>query len=389
MNEQRQADIKVVYVPTDKLKPSEYNPRKANQKECDDLKKSIQRFGIVDPIIVNNAPGRKDIIIGGHFRHRMCAELGINTVPVVYVNIPDIEKEKELNVRLNKNSGSFDFDLLANFSEEFLVDVGFDTHELDVIFKGIDDPNEDNVPPIPKSELICKKCGINFYNSNKTRIYCSRKCYFESVVDNYSRKCSNCGGEFTGVKKQKYCSVKCWSEHNRTKIKCLRCGKIFNVENYELKRRKVKYCSFRCYKGEGGKTIIKCEYCKKNIERYKSHIHSDIIFCNNKCKGEWQSINLIGSRNPKWRGGWKKYYGGNWDEQKNKARLRDNCICQICKTKENGKAHDVHHKIPFRIYGLKRYKEANDLSNLITLCNCCHSKIESRQRYSDFVKAKV
>jgi DNA modification methylase len=46
------------------------------------------------------------------------------------VNIPDIEKEKELNIRLNKNTGEFDYDLLANFDEDFLKDIGFDEKEL-------------------------------------------------------------------------------------------------------------------------------------------------------------------------------------------------------------------------------------------------------------------
>jgi len=59
--------MQVKEVPINKLRFSEYNPRQANEKECNDLKASITEFGIVDPIIVNSAPKRNNIIIGGHF----------------------------------------------------------------------------------------------------------------------------------------------------------------------------------------------------------------------------------------------------------------------------------------------------------------------------------
>ena len=47
--------------------------------------------------------------------------MGIKKVPVVYISIPNIEKEKELNIRLNKNTGEFNWDLLADFDEAFLA----------------------------------------------------------------------------------------------------------------------------------------------------------------------------------------------------------------------------------------------------------------------------
>ena len=68
--------------------------------------------------------------------------LGIATIPAVEVNIPDIEKEKELNLRLNKNQGEFDFKLLANFAEDFLTDIGFNSEEIDTIFDWDDESPE-------------------------------------------------------------------------------------------------------------------------------------------------------------------------------------------------------------------------------------------------------
>lgn len=134
--------IQTVYVPIDKLIKADYNPRKWDEKALNDLKHSIKRFGIVDPAIVNIAPKRKNIVIGGHMRIEAAKGLGIKEMPVVYVNLPDLEKEKELNLRLNKNQGEFDFSLLANFAEEFLTNVGFDSEDLDEIFDWEDDSPE-------------------------------------------------------------------------------------------------------------------------------------------------------------------------------------------------------------------------------------------------------
>ncbi|MCK9368596.1 ParB N-terminal domain-containing protein [Candidatus Dojkabacteria bacterium] len=137
-----QEQIKTVYVNIDELIKADYNPRKWDEKALKDLETSIERFGIVDPAIVNSAPDRMNIVIGGHMRIEAAKALGIAEMPVVYINIPDIEKEKELNIRLNKNQGEFDFKLLANFAEDFLTDVGFNSEDLDAIFDWDDDNPE-------------------------------------------------------------------------------------------------------------------------------------------------------------------------------------------------------------------------------------------------------
>lgn len=127
-------DIAIVAVPVSSLKPATYNPRTWNKEQEEALKESITRFGLVDPIIANGVDKRKNIVIGGHFRLKIAKDLGYTEVPVVYVNIPEIEREKELNLRLNKNTGSFDFKLLAEFDKAFLSDVGFSSEEMDEIF---------------------------------------------------------------------------------------------------------------------------------------------------------------------------------------------------------------------------------------------------------------
>ena len=104
----KDTELKVQYINIKKLKPTEYNPRTWDEQATVDLKESISRFGLVDPLLVNNAPGRENIVIGGHFRLKVANDMGIDTVPVVYISINDPEREKELVIRLNKNLGAWD-----------------------------------------------------------------------------------------------------------------------------------------------------------------------------------------------------------------------------------------------------------------------------------------
>lgn len=127
-------NLAITQVKARELKPAPYNPRKWSEEAIAGLIASIKQFGMVDPILVNSAANRHNIVIGGHFRLKVAKDLGYKTVPVVYINIPDEAKEKELNLRLNKNLGDWDYELLAEFDESLLKDIGFDSEELDEIF---------------------------------------------------------------------------------------------------------------------------------------------------------------------------------------------------------------------------------------------------------------
>jgi DEAD/DEAH box helicase domain-containing protein len=67
-------------------------------------------------------------------------------------------------------------------------------------------------------------------------------------------------------------------------------------------------------------------------------------------------------------------YGPGWPAQRDRARARDGYRCQACDVPEQGRAHDVHHKIPFRAFASAG--QANQLSNLVTLCPACHRRAE-------------
>ncbi|MEX0909913.1 MAG: DNA methyltransferase [Candidatus Paceibacterota bacterium] len=173
--------LQVVYVPVDSLKPAPYNPRTWSEDALGQLKESIQEFGTVDPLIVNGAKERKDVLIGGHMRLAALKALGRKEVPVVYLDIPDIEKEKSLNIRLNKNTGEFDWNLLAEFDEQFLSSVGFSSEELDEIFPVEENPTEfDLQKELAKLDIknISVKKG-DVYELDGSRLMCG-----DSTVEN-------------------------------------------------------------------------------------------------------------------------------------------------------------------------------------------------------------
>ncbi len=158
-------NIAITHIPIDDLKLSEYNPRKWSKQQKEDLKESIKRFGQVDPLVCNNAPERMNIVIGGHFRLKVMKELGFKQVAVVYVTIADLEREKELNLRLNKNLGEFDVSLLKDFDESFLADVGFSNEELDEIFQ------IDTTPELFNLKRELEKLNISEVKVKKGDIY--------------------------------------------------------------------------------------------------------------------------------------------------------------------------------------------------------------------------
>ncbi|HEX9029993.1 MAG TPA: DEAD/DEAH box helicase, partial [Anaerolineales bacterium] len=71
-------------------------------------------------------------------------------------------------------------------------------------------------------------------------------------------------------------------------------------------------------------------------------------------------------------------YGPGWAALRQRVRQRDGYRCQVCGVVEQGKAHDVHHKVPFRTFASA--EQANQMSNLVTLCSSCHHKVETNVR---------
>ena len=91
---------KIVQKDINSLIFAEYNPRQLSKADYKNIKDSISRFGLVDPIIINKHKDRKNIIVGGHQRIRIAKDLKFDKVPCVEVDLP-YDKERELNVRFN------------------------------------------------------------------------------------------------------------------------------------------------------------------------------------------------------------------------------------------------------------------------------------------------
>lgn len=164
--------MKIVEKKIDELNPAEYNPREDLQpedKEYQKLKKSIQEFGYVDPVIFNERTGR---IVGGHQRLKVLKELGYETIQAVVIDIEE-QKEKALNIALNKISGRWDEaklkDLLIDIDTgEFDIELtGFDENEVEKLINKFVDVEEEKPEYEFAEELLEEHNYIVLYFDNK------------------------------------------------------------------------------------------------------------------------------------------------------------------------------------------------------------------------------
>ena len=129
---------------------NEKNPRKLNKSDAQQLQRSIEKFGVCEPIVIN----WNGTIIGGHQRVRTLSKMGHKEVDVYLPDAPlSEEEENELNIRLNKNSGDWDFDILANsWDPNDLVEWGFTMEELHL----------ESLPPSEEEEeqKLARNCSM-------------------------------------------------------------------------------------------------------------------------------------------------------------------------------------------------------------------------------------
>jgi DNA modification methylase len=153
-------------VKIEQLEPATYNPRQISTKQFNDLKESITKFGMVDPLIVNKCY----TIIGGHQRYKICKQLGYKEIGCIILDL-DKEQERELNIRLNKNTGEFDMDILANeFDIEELTEWGFKEIDLGLNIDKITEGNteDDHIPEVKERRV---KLG-DVWQLGKHRLMC-------------------------------------------------------------------------------------------------------------------------------------------------------------------------------------------------------------------------
>ncbi len=153
--------MQVSKIPIGQLKPAAYNPRKDLQPgdpEYEKLKRSMQEFGYVEPIVWNKRTGN---IVGGHQRYKVLLDMGMREVDCVVVDL-DETKEKALNLALNKIQGDWDYPKLKDLLQELdtgefdLELTGFDMDEIEDLMTQFHVPGEiieDEVPEPPKEPI--------------------------------------------------------------------------------------------------------------------------------------------------------------------------------------------------------------------------------------------
>ena len=141
--------MKIQKVKIEQINPAAYNPRldlKPGDLEYEKLKRSIDTFGYVEPLVWNSHTGN---LVGGHQRFKILLEQGAKEVEVSVVDL-DPDKEKALNLALNKISGKWDNEKLGALLDELSkspdFDVtlsGFDIPEINEIFDQLEEARED------------------------------------------------------------------------------------------------------------------------------------------------------------------------------------------------------------------------------------------------------
>lgn len=171
----------------DKINHAKYNPRKnlkPGDAEYEKLKRSIEEFGYVEPVIWNKQTGN---IVGGHQRAKVLVQLGAKEIDCVVVEMNE-DKEKTLNIALNKVSGDWDVPLLTDLLKDldtsgFDVSLtGFDIAELNELF-GEPDTKEDDFDPdeaLAEIETPITKLG-DVWLLGKHRLICGDSTATEDI----------------------------------------------------------------------------------------------------------------------------------------------------------------------------------------------------------------
>ena len=140
------------------LKFNPNNPRKSTPEQEANLKLSLEKFGVVEPIVFNERTGQ---VVGGHFRIRELKKLGVKEVDCVIVDLSP-EDENELNIRLNANTGEWDYELLQeDWNVEELEEWGLEMPNIDNLSDNEEIEIEQSVQIEPPKEYIMIICEPN------------------------------------------------------------------------------------------------------------------------------------------------------------------------------------------------------------------------------------
>jgi len=261
----------------------------------------------------------------------------------------------------------------------------------------------------------CPTCGDDHFKSERGMKYHHATVHGESITMN-EYTCTWCDDTFerhpsamTDSDKQ-FCSTDCMSSWVKNEqdtedaphwsggeegLTCFYCGEFFTRPQSQRTDSDKDFCSTTCWgnwleenqtsqnhpRWNGGKMEVDCTWCGESVRRKPSAVEKqERVFCSLECQGCWRSENRTGEDAFNWRGGHVENYGPTWLDQRQKALERDDYVCQDCgmTNKEHNEQWDhgleVHHKTPIRTF--EDTREANELTNLITVCKSCHVERE-------------
>lgn len=205
------------------------------------------------------------------------------------------------------------------------------------------------------------------------------------------RNCGNCGKIIERWNSKRFrevivpfCNHKCQGEYQRGRNnpmwdggeiqkECVICEKKYSIKKNKVDKNKT--CSKKCH-GQllilRAKDVRICNVCGEEFIVRKA---SSRMFCSRECADLSHSINMTGTGNPNYiNGKGERRHPVEFNKRlKKKIRERDNYTCQICGKDKLSKNLDVHH--------IDYCKDNNDESNLISLCNVCHSKTNGGRKY--------
>lgn len=280
---------------------------------------------------------------------------------------------------------------------------------------GSDESGESYCVVESKDETVCPICGDGLENFLGLTVHCSHS-HDATVL--LRKECAECGSkmekkvqQYNSNADRHFCDKNClnnWRSKNLTgedaprwdggdaEKPCSICGDPVKRRPSYFEEYENVTCSKECYiqlksetsQGEDNNNYrpevhetTTCDHCGTEFGYRKSD--SEGMYCSHSCKGK----DATGEDAHNWKGGWVSGdYGSNWDEQREKVLERDGWECVMCgiasdeaREKTNSPLH-VHHrerKEEFRNEdGTLDYKNANSVSNLITLCVVCHGRWE-------------
>lgn len=236
---------------------------------------------------------------------------------------------------------------------------------------------------------ICAACEKEFYvfPSRSTQLYCSVKCSPNRQGNKVAKICEQCGKEYQVRKYRastsRFCGFSCsgkWSLSVRTM-----CNPNLAGNTHRKGHRPANAFTSEQVRGENSpswKSPIECACIECNRAFYLPPHQVGVgthkgIYCSAECRAENFKRERSGENHPRWVGGIQTYRGRNWKRVRLLAVVRDNGACQKC-GRVIGKSIPVHHKRPFREFVTA--EEANQLENLICLCQSCHMQVEHSKK---------